>query len=346
MPVARSRRRTAAAITLAASLTAGATLLLSACGPDSRPDYGKATHTPPAPGGSTPPPTTAGADPAASKAPLLNGTAHNGLTISDGTRYVVMNGTRVDFGTAVRDLAWSPDGKKAAFVDGDGDLAVAAADGSGRRVVAKNPGSQNWSHPTWQVRTYDPSYGVPAADNLQFAVRTAAGVSRLYTVPATGENATPKVLGLNGEPGGDEKPLPQTGNLWPNGGGTQGGSVYANSADGHVYVRDDNLRQQGYQVAPGSEPAFDPSGDEGVVFVRSVAGHDHLFLDRSDGNGHLVEKDLTPGATTDYTEPAFSPGGTVIAARTPDGIVTLPADGSHAPVVVSDYRGLPAFRAS
>jgi hypothetical protein len=254
-----------------------------------------------------------------------------------------MNGTRVDFGTAVRDLAWSPDGRKAAFVDGDGDLVVSGPDGSGRTVVAKNPGNQNWSHPTWQVRKAQPSTQTPALDNLLFSARKD-GVSKLYGVPATGHNATPTVLRLGHYSGADAKPVPQTGNVWPSGGGTYGASVYANSADGQVYIRDDYLRQQGAAITKGSEPASAPADDDGFVFVRSVGGHDHLFRE-TPGNDGPVFKDLTPNATTDYTEPAFSPDGRTIAARTPDGIVTLPADGSKAPVKVSGYVGLPAYRA-
>ncbi|MFC4034016.1 hypothetical protein ACFO3J_21405 [Streptomyces polygonati] len=371
----RNRRSTAIAIALTAGLTAGACLLLSACDPNTPAADGSAgpsavdsgTAKPgsaPATGsggpgkgdssktggsktggsktgGST---TAADARPAASSAPVLNGTSANGLTISDGTRFVVMNGTRVDFGTPVRDLAWSPDGKKAAFIDGDGDLVTAGPDGGGRVVVAENPGDQNWSHPAWQVRPYDAEYQMPALSNLLFAVRTAAGVSKLYGIPSGSVHGTPRVLRLNAEGGPGIGPLPQTGNVWPSGGGKYGDAVYANTADGQVYIRDDNVRQQGSAIAAGSEPAADPAGD-GIVFVRSVGGHDHLFLERDTQSGPVV-KDLTPGAATDYTEPAWSPNGTTIAARTPAGIVTLPADGSHAPVKVSGYQGLPAYRAS
>jgi Tol biopolymer transport system component len=254
-----------------------------------------------------------------------------------------MNGTRVDFGTAVRDLAWKPDGSKAVFVDGDGDVVTSNPDGSGRVVVARNPGGQTWSHPTWQVRAADTQNNFPGADEIFFAAR-AAGVSRLYGVEATAQSGTPKPLSLNSESGEDMKPLPQTGNIWPDAAGRYGSAVYANSGTGEVFIRDDYLRQQGSAVTHGSEPALS-GATEDIVFVRSVGGHDHLFLEHATGSAR-VEKDLTPQATTDYTEPAFSPDGRTIAARTPDGVVTLPANGSQAPVKVSDYPGLPAYRAS
>jgi WD40-like Beta Propeller Repeat len=360
---APSRRRTSAAIALTAGITAGAALLLTACGPEDATGAGSApsaTTSGAANGGAGNGGSGSGgsgggsgkgtngssgaAKPVSSSAPVPNGTAHNGLTISDGSRYVVMNGTRVDFGTAVRDLAWSPDGRKAAFVDGDGDLAVSDPDGSGRVIVAKNPGGQNWSHPTWQVRAPAPQDGMPAANNLFFAVRTGNGTTQLYVVPATAHAARPKVLGLNHESGEDIKPLPQTGNTWPSSAGKYGSAVYANPGTGEVYIRDDYLRQQGSALTKGSEPALSPGEDQDIVFVRSVGGHDHLFVEHSTNSGPTY-KDITPNATTDYTEPTWSPDGRTIAARTADGIVTLPANGSQAPVKVSGYVGLPGYRA-
>ena len=365
-----NRRRTAAAIALTAGITAGAALMLSACGPNgtagaSGPSpKASASGAAPGAGGSnggssgahagtqttpatqTTPHTQPAAQPvvAGGGTPKLNGTAHGGLTISDGSRWVVMNGTRVDFGTAVRDLAWSPDGHKAAFVDGDGDLVVSNPDGSHRVVVVKGSAGRVWSHPTWQVRPYDAADRIPGVDNLLFAGRVG-GVSRLYSAPATAHDATAQVLGLSQGAGAGVPELPQTNNVWPDAGGSNGTSVYANTMTGDVYIRDDYLRQQGGALTHGSEPALAPTpGDGDVVFVRSVAGHDHLFVETSTAKGPVYE-DITPHATTDYTEPAFSPDGRTIAARTPEGIVTLPADGSHAPVKVSDYHGLPAYRA-
>ncbi|MFB0617937.1 hypothetical protein [Streptomyces sp. AGS-58] len=278
-----------------------------------------------------------GASGAASAADAV--ASHGTLTVSNGTKYVQINGHRVNFGVTVRDLAWSPDGAKAAFVDGSGNLDIANPDGSRRVVVAKNPGGQTWSHPTWQVTKKDTQYGIPAKDNLIFAAR-AKGVSRLKYVSAKAVHGTPKTLTLNGAPDPDGA-VPQTGNVWPNAAGHHGTSVYANADTGAVYIRDDYLRQQGGKLTKGSQPALSPNEEE-VVFVRSVAGHDHLFVEDFTHGNHV--KDLTPHATTDYTEPAWSPDGKTLAARTPAGTVTLPADGTGRPAKVTSTAGLAAYR--
>ncbi|MEU7058118.1 hypothetical protein [Streptomyces sp. NPDC046197] len=300
-------RSTAAAIALAAAVTGTAVLL--------------------------------GGGSALAAAPAAQGSSHGTLTISNGTKYVWVNGHRVDFGVAVRDLAWSPNGAKAAFIDGAGNLDVANADGSHRVVAARNPGNQNWSHPTWQVARADTRYGIPAKNNLIFAAR-AQGVSRLEYVAATAVHGTPRTLSLASEAGPGVPALPKTGNVWPNAAGRHGTSVYANTNSGEVYIRDDYIRQQGDALTKGSQPALSPNEEE-VVFVRSVAGHDHVLVE--DFSSRRV-KDLTPHATTDYTEPAWSPDGTTLAVRTPAGTVTMPANGSGRPAKVTSVVGLAAYR--
>ncbi len=352
MSARATRRGTAAAFALTATLTAGTAALLTGCGPT---DSTAATVTQTdaasigtAPANSATTVPVKGSGPAkggtsgAGQAPVVvpDAAGSAGLTISNGTRFVREGGTTVDFGTAVSDLAWSPSGGKAAFIDGSGDLAVTGPNGSGRVVVARHRSGESWSHPTWQVTHGDAE--VPAKDNLLFAVR-ANDVSRLETVSATAVNGAPKTLSIYGYAGENTVP-PKTGNVWPNAGGTHGTSVYANSGNGEVYIRDDYLRQQGGELAPGSEPAMSPTDNEEIVFVRSVGGHDHLFVETGNAAGNSA-KDITPHATVNYTEPAWSPDGKHIAARTSAGIVVLPANGATAPVLVSSHSGLPAYRA-
>ncbi|GHF63942.1 hypothetical protein GCM10018790_47340 [Kitasatospora xanthocidica] len=360
----RNRFGTAAAIAL---MTTVGAVLLSACGPDTSGSGATAAPTGTAPGstagtsapGSTPGTSAPGApsqpgtpSQAGSPAPggkEVNGTsAANHLTISTGTQTVAINGATVDFGTAVRDLAWSPDGKKAAFVNGNGDLVTANPDGTGKVTLAKNPGGETWSHPTWLHATREPgdtsgTEGLERFNTIVFAA-TKGGVLKLERVPTKTPGATPEELTPhNSEGGNDNLPQPpQTGNTWANAGGHRGAIAYANTPANEVYIYDDYIRPAARELAKGSQPALSPDGEH-LVFVRSVNGHDHLFT-RSTAWDQKTEKDLTPSATTDFTEPAWSPDGRTVAARTPDGISTLPADGSAAPTQVSTIKGLPAYR--
>jgi hypothetical protein len=300
------RTRTAAAVALAAAATAFAPLLAPAVANAAAP-----AHT-----------------------SIVNGTKGNGLTISNGGPYVVMNGTVVDFHTDVRDLAWNPAGTKAVFVDGNGNLETANANGTGRVVIARHGAGQVWSHPTWETSPSTP-VGYYPGNNIIFtsATRTA---STLDEVPANSVNA--KVWEVTDFGSAN----------WANAGAYLTKSVEAKGAfvfqdSGKVYIEDVYLRPQATPVAVGSEPALSPSGDE-VVFVRSVAGHEHVFEETLSGNRVSSVRDLTPNATTDFTEPAFSANGATIAFRAPNGTYTVPANGGHAPVRVSTYTGLAAFR--
>ncbi|HMC72653.1 MAG TPA: hypothetical protein VKJ07_26095, partial [Mycobacteriales bacterium] len=58
-------------------------------------------------------------------------------TISDGTDKVVIGGVTVTFPSTVTDAAWSPDGTRLAYVDGDGNVATARSEGSGALVLTQ-----------------------------------------------------------------------------------------------------------------------------------------------------------------------------------------------------------------
>ena len=278
---ARRSRRTAAAIVLAAAVTALMPALADAATP--------AAHT-----------------------AAVNGTKGNGLTISNG------------------------------------NLETANANGTGRVVVAKHPSGQTWSHPTWQTIPAAPFGYYPNKSSFIF-VSAVKGVDRLETVPVTAVNGKPTLLTLNHYSGEGVVPNPLTNNNWPNSGNStaaKGTIVYDNTQNGEVYIRDTYLRQQGGAVTKGSEPAVSPNGEE-IVFVRSVAGRDHILEGQYEtvkNKSVFTIRDLTPHATTNYTEPAFSSNGQTIAFRAANGTYTLPVSGTHTPVRTSTYTGLAAYR--
>jgi len=273
---------------------------------------------------------------AAAPASIVNGTKGNGLTISNGGPYVVMNGTVVDFHTDVRDLAWNPTGTKAVFVDSNGNLETANANGTDRVVIAEHGSGQVWSHPTWETSPATP-VGYYPGNNIIFtsATRTA---TELEEVPANSVNAKLwTVAQLNGS-------------NWANAGGflskdpeSKGSFVFDNTRSGQVFIEDVYLRPMVDLLGAGSEPALSPNADE-VVFVRSIAGHDHIMEETLTAGRAGSVRDLTPHAATDFTEPTFSANGETIAFRAPNGTYTVPANGSHAPVKVSGYTGLAAYR--
>ncbi|MFJ5230450.1 hypothetical protein ACIQBJ_11220 [Kitasatospora sp. NPDC088391] len=329
----RIRMRRSAAALLVAAVTTGSTLLLTACDPEGG-SGGSAASTaaaPRTPAASEPAGTASSGAPA--KGGTLNKTAGTKLTVSTNSATVLMDGKSVDFGTVVRDLAWSPDGKHAAFIDGDGNLQTSDPDGSHKTLVAKAPSGTTWSHPTWQV--YGPNEPHGAGTFLLFTADDKKNLRLMSTEAKAGSK--PDLLHVGDSEGVTE--IPETGNLWPNSAGQYGWTVYANKGDGQVYFHDVVSRTNGGVIGKGSQPATDEAGD--VVFVRSVDGHSHIFTEARGEQGK--ERDLTPGAALDYTEPVITRDGKTVAFRGPDGIYTVPTKGGK-PDKVTDTVGLPAYR--
>lgn len=353
----RIKQRLSVAAVIASSLAAACALGGCASGPRLAVAGAAATSTPvsqgavPLPSASAKPSAPAPATTPSAK-PVCGPSGKAGkpggaLTISDGSDTVLINGRQVDFCVPVHDLAWSPDGTRAAFIDGDGNLVVSNAVGGDRIEVAANPGGQEWSHPTWLV-DHTPGYPTTTTTLLMFTA-TRGGVSVLKEVevgPVRGKVLTaPLAQGA----GINVQPIPQTGNSWPSAEIQPYGSAVYEHDTGHgfeVYHRDSYSRQQGGEMFDGAEPADSFNGGE-VAFIRSVDGHEHLFVaDLDTADGKITFKDLTPKITVNVSAPAWSPDGRTIAFATPGAVWTIAANGSSAGAAtrVASTDGVPSYQ--
>src|SRR5262245_19548192 len=88
--------------------------------------------------------------------PTSTGTSDTALTVtqgmlllSNGSKQVVVGDKTIDFSTTVTDAAWSPDGSRIAFINGDGNVATAKPDGSDVLVLTSTDSSVVRSRPSW-----------------------------------------------------------------------------------------------------------------------------------------------------------------------------------------------------
>src|SRR5262249_42976195 len=100
-------------------------------------------------------------------------------TVANGTSTVMVGGQPVRFGSTVTDPSWSPDGSRWVYVDGDGNIATARADGSDVIVLTSTNSKVKRAHPTWES----------AGQIILFTERGTDGVWRLTTVASNGPSA-------------------------------------------------------------------------------------------------------------------------------------------------------------
>jgi TolB protein len=202
--------------------------------------------------------------------------------------------------------AWSPDGRRIAFVGGanapespnvttDADLFVARADGSGRRRLTR--GAEAEAAPAWS----------PDGRRLVAVRRTANGRSSLVVLPAAGGPARRITRGaVDVSPSWGRDGRIAFVRIDPR---TNAGGLYVVRADGG------GLRRILRGLPGATGPVWSPDGSR-----LAVALGDRLVVVRPDGTGRrdVVRLTSDPGGARREPQPAWSPDGRHLAFSAAD----------------------------
>jgi hypothetical protein len=254
---------------------------------------------------------------------------------------VTVGATAVTFMTRVSEPAWSPDGSRIAFVDGDGNIATARPDGTGLLVLTTAASGVVRSHPTWQDSM------------VVYASKTGSQPSTLMAVYANGaRNADIQQVEFSA-PFSSEgmSSNPPAATSAPSGAPTSAGeelAFQANSgATGEVWVADHNGRMPyAGKLANGTDPALSPDGTK-VAFV-SRKGQISVVAATYRGDQLPATTQVSFGLVRP-THLVWSADATHIEFETSSGVssisATLAAGATSNPVTaVSPVHGAPAVQ--
>lgn len=294
-------------------------------------------HSTPHAGGSA---SQAGAGGGASASPTRPAPVYTASvpTISDGTNKVLIGGVSVTFPSTVTDAAWSPDGTRLVYLDGDGNIATARPDGSGVLVLTQTKPGAKRAQPAFE----------DGGGEIVFSERGTDGVWRLMSVSANGQD-----IAANGTPG--EALLDSIGDGT---GDTAADAVYdparasfdgpfsilayqhAGASGPEIWILDRNQRgPMGRKARDGAAPVIAPDGSR----IAFVGGDGQLYTEALPIGSTSAAVRITTGVTG-LTHPVWSPDGTRIAFSTTSNIESVTAGGGGAaPKVEAPSPGVPSY---
>lgn len=312
----------------AIALVAGSLAAAAACGSNS------AQHT----GAPRPTGTTAGTGAGSghstqpthgTSGPVYNATVP---TISNGTDRVLIDHTAVTFPSSVTDAAWSPDGARLVYVDGDGNIAIARPDGTAVRVLTRTKPGVKRAQPAFE----------DGGGEIVFSERGADGVWRLMAVGADGQDdpsaggSGEALLDSVGDGAGDTAPSaaydPAVIKAF------QSLSILAYQHQGsngaEIWILDRNQRgPQGAKARDGAQPAVSPDGKR----LAFVGGDGQLYTEALPVLGGATAVRITVGVVG-LSHPVWSPNGNRIAFSTTSNVesvsATAPAGSGGNPLTV------------
>ncbi len=247
---------------------------------------------------------------------------------------IYVGATNVTRTPKVREFApaWSPDGARLAFVsyrDGNGEIYVMRADGSGARRLTRHRGED--LSPAW------------SPDGSRFAFTSnRGGAHRIHTMRADGTGVR-RLARLAQSFSPAWSPDGRTIVFSSSGRTPENPELYSTRADGTGLTRLTRTRGDAHTLGDDGFPSWSPDGTR-IVFSSNRTGNGELWTMRPDGSG---ERRLAGFPRRDDWAPRFSPDGTAIAfeSRTASrsDVYVIRADGTG-PQLLLRNASAPAWR--
>lgn len=266
-------------------------------------------------------PTVAGASP---------GGDGNVLTASNGSSTLrFASGASLTSSETIKEASWAPDGSRAIFISGTGQVKTLRHD-NGQAVVdmTRTDGSVQFSSPSYRGDGAGLVMAVKQSTapwQLAFQQSSSAWLP-VPGLPSDGRHYLHPDAGPNGL---------VVYQAQPNNGGQPTGTPSIGVYDAVTNVFQDIVPNAG-------NPSISPNGDK-VAFVRPVDGVRQIFVADVDGTDILQ---VTSNAV-EHDNPVWSPTGSEIAfSQGASAVATTLPDGSTAanPTVVPNLSGIPAYQ--
>ena len=279
-------------------------------------------------------PTSASSATPSASAPAAAAYQAGTMLVSDGSDTVQIDDKPVKFPTTVTDAAFSMDGSRIVYVNGDGAIETARLDGSSRIAVTKADPKVKRSRPAWnQLGTM-----------IFFTEKGADGVVRLKQagVPLSGAAPSDPTVANYDRGREDAKAV---GDSEPSTGGTRSAYQHKGAKGSEVWIIDHFERggDEAVRLIDGSEPAMSADGNQ-VAFVGVNGDIEVMSIAPAVDNQPAPKPRQISAGAKSPTRLTWTPDGKTVVFSTDHDIESV-AIGNQpaAPTQLSDRPGVATF---